>query len=173
MRLLAHLNHIARLQTKVILAVTGNMRMNHILFTDMDAQIIQRGMSAGSLDLDLRPTTNGMVDVLTDTVYTNQGSGELVTNKEFSRLSYADYKAHTSGTGNLWLKWSEAGASSACHVEEAAQYELDKEMTGAENDQNESYFTQGTCGAGFAALRDVNGDLILDAGGNVIYTSGE
>jgi hypothetical protein len=56
-------------------------------------------------------------------------------------------------------------------LEESCQYSQGKEFTPNENDRNESYFTQGACGAGFAGLRDVDGELITDADGFVIFTA--
>jgi hypothetical protein len=85
------------------------------------------------------------------------------------KVTYADFLAHTSGTQNTWLRW--LSLNGVCLVKEDAQYDVTREFTPAENDKNERYFRQGTCGAGFAALRDVGGDLILDVGGNVIYTA--
>jgi hypothetical protein len=87
----------------------------------------------------------------------------------WDKKTEAQYLAHPSGSLNLWLRWLEIGG--VCILKEAVQYDVTREFTPAENDKNERYFRQGTCGAGFAALRDVNGDLILDVGGNVIYTA--
>ena len=88
---------------------------------------------------------------------------------ELIAKSYANFLAWTSGTQSLWLRWV---ADSGCIVREAAQYPLDQEFNEAENDRNESYFVQGDCGAGFAGLRDVSDELILDVDGNVQYTAG-
>lgn len=90
---------------------------------------------------------------------------------EFKERDWADFLAHPSGSGNNWQKFENKGADSDCHMTDNAQYKNDKEWTPAENDENEAYFTQGTCGT-FAALRDVSDDLILDVDGNVIYTGG-
>jgi hypothetical protein len=56
-------------------------------------------------------------------------------------------------------------------VAETGQYDSFRDFTAAENDKNERYFKQGTCGDGFAALRDVGDDLILDVDDFVIYTA--
>jgi len=80
----------------------------------------------------------------------------------WDKKTKAQYEAHylTNGSLNLWVK------KSGDNISEAVQYDVTREFTPAENAKNESYF-----GGTSAALRDVGGDLILDVGGNVIYTA--
>jgi len=67
---------------------------------------------------------------------------------------------NTNGSYNLWLKYM------GDNTYESVQYPLDKEFTPAEVVKNENYFG-GTSGA----LRDVDGDFILDVDGYVIFTA--
>jgi len=67
---------------------------------------------------------------------------------------------NTNGSYNLWLKYV------GDNTYESVQYPLDKEFTPAEVVKNENYFG-GTSGA----LRDVDGDFILDVDGYVIFTA--
>jgi hypothetical protein len=56
-------------------------------------------------------------------------------------------------------------------VAESGQYDSFRDFTAAENDKTERYFKQLTCGDGFAALRDVGDELILDVDDFVIFTA--
>ncbi len=67
---------------------------------------------------------------------------------------------NTNGSYNLWLKYM------GDNTYESVQYPLDKEFTPAEVVKNENYFG-GTSGA----LRDVDGEFILDVDGYVIFTA--
>ena len=67
---------------------------------------------------------------------------------------------NTNGSYNLWLKYQ------GDNTYESVQYPLDKEFTPAEVVKNENYFG-GTSGA----LRDVDGEFILDVDGYVIFTA--
>ena len=96
------------------------------------------------------------------------GGNPWVSTGDYVGLDYPFFLAHPSGSGGLWLKLAKPDA---CVVAESGQYDSFREFTAAENDKTERYFKQGDCGAGFAALRDVDGELILDVGGNVIYTA--
>jgi hypothetical protein len=139
---------------------------------------------SGVLVRDMVPLPDGeFLDQVNNVIYSNDGTGTLVSDTSvfggatiwgdgvstWVKVTYADLLAHVSGAQNTWLKWIKSG--SACLIKEDAQYDTGDEFAPAENDRNERYFTQGTCGAGFAALRDVGGELILDVGGNVIYTA--
>jgi len=67
---------------------------------------------------------------------------------------------NTNGSYNLWLKYQ------GDNTYESVQYPLDKEFTPGEVVKNENYFG-GTSGA----LRDVDGEFILDVDGYVIFTA--
>jgi len=77
--------------------------------------------------------------------------------------TYAQIDAHyTSSNGSLGL-WVKKIGENVCRM---SQYSLTKDWTPGEVERNESYF-----GGGGAALRDVNGDLITDVNGYVIFAA--
>ena len=77
--------------------------------------------------------------------------------------TYAQIDAHyTSSNGSLGLWVKKIGEN----VYRMSQYSLTKDWTVGEVERNESYF-----GGGGAALRDVNGDLITDVNGYVIFAA--
>lgn len=85
-------------------------------------------------------------------------------------LSFASMQTHLSGDLGLWIKWG--SVNGVCVILEWAQYDIAKVWTPSEVKQMERWAKQGTCGAGFSALRDVNGELVLDSGGEPIFTAG-
>jgi len=77
--------------------------------------------------------------------------------------TYAQIDAHySSSNGSLGL-WVKKIGENVCRM---SQYSLTKNWTPGEVERNESYF-----GGGGAALRDVNGDLITDVNGYVIFAA--
>jgi hypothetical protein len=75
---------------------------------------------------------------------------------------------HPNGANNLWFKWIEIDG--VYHIREAIQYDVTREFTPAEVIKNENYCGSTPAG-GFSALRDVDGELITDVDGNVIFSA--
>jgi len=110
---------------------------------------------------------NGSECSLIQTATTPFGDGGTnfwsATNPTLDKKTKAQMDTHfnnTNGSYNLWLKYM------GDNTYESVQYPLDKEFTPAEVVKNENYFG-GTSGA----LRDVDGDFILDVDGYVIFTA--
>lgn len=82
--------------------------------------------------------------------------------------SYADLRAHPNGAYTLWMKCQDIGG--VPHYLDLSQYTFGREFNAGETQKNENYYGD-NCGTGQSALRDVNGDLVTDVGGNVIFTA--
>ena len=97
----------------------------------------------------------------TDTTWSDDGS-------TFADDSYADMRSHTNGSYGRWLKCVDING--VPHYSDDAQYAFGKEFTPGEVNKNESFFGD-NCGTGQSALRDVDGELVTDVDGDVIFTS--
>ena len=91
-----------------------------------------------------------------------------VESGEFAKKTYADYLAHPNGSYNLWLKVISSGG--VCLVKEAPQYPLARGFLPAEVERNESWAGNSGCISN-GALRDVDGELITDVDGEVLFTA--
>ena len=108
------------------------------------------------------PPKTGWVDVASVNFSVDYASF-WETSMELDENTYAQIDAHyTSSNGSLGLWVKKIGEN----VYRMSQYSLTKNWTPGEVERNESYF-----GGGGAALRDVNGDLITDVNGYVIFAA--
>lgn len=87
---------------------------------------------------------------------------------EYLPVSYSDLRARVNGAGRLYMKCLDIDG--VPHYKELATYRGDTEFLPAEANKNDRYFGD-NCGTGYASLHDVDGELITDSEGNVIFTS--
>jgi len=139
-----------------------------------ESYIVPAADGTTSLDSDGNPITNkggyvhnGAECSIKQTATTPFGDGGTnfwsATNPTLDEKTKAQLDTHfnnTNGSYNLWLKYL------GDNTYESVQYPLDKEFTPGEVVKNENYFG-GTSGA----LRDVDGEFILDVDGYVIFTA--
>jgi len=102
-------------------------------------------------------TETGKFDAGTANFWNADGAG---AHDEKTKAQLDTHFNNTNGSYNLWLKYM------GDNTYQSVQYALDKEFTPAEVVKNENYFG-GTSGA----LRDVDGEFILDVDGYVIFTA--
>ena len=127
----------------------------------------------------LPPTTGwvsgaNQVDLITYSLYTFGGATLWGDGTSWDEVSYADLLAEPSGTTNGFYKWQ--SINGVCHLKECFQYDVTDVLTETEYNKNAQYVgAGGGCGSidpfNENALKDSEGDYILDSNGDYIYTA--
>ena len=75
---------------------------------------------------------------------------------------------------NMAQKYVLKGSVDTCHIDQVAQWALDKTFTVEEYETNEAWRTSNTdtCGEETAVLLDSGGNPITDVNGEIIITTG-
>ena len=132
---------------------------------DASGSLVSADYAAGNLAISNQPAldNNSEVDLIqTDSVFTSgtvsfwSADGSAQDEKTFAQL--IDHAANRNGYHRVWVKVADG------RVIAVAQYNLDKDFLPNDVLKNERYFG-GTSGA----LRDVNGDFIVDGSGFVTF----
>lgn len=132
---------------------------------DASGLLVSADYAAGNLAISNQPALdNGSeVDLVqTDSVFTSgtvsfwSADGSAQDEKTFAQL--IDHAANRNGYHRVWVKVIDG------RVTAIAQYNLDKDFLPSDVLKNERYF-----GGASGALRDVNGDFIVDGSGFVIF----
>lgn len=118
-----------------------------------------------SLSLLTEPTIVGGAIRQSDSFFTGgtesvYSDGTTIEDKTFEHLLIHYY--NTNGSNGLWVR------KISDTVWDADQYDLSKDFTLTEYNTNTAFYQKGG-----GALRDINGDVVLDANGYVIFAKYE